>query len=45
MSTTIQDWQVVWTNVNLATMTDGTKTYGTIENAALAIVDGKIAII
>lgn len=42
MSATTQHWQVVWVNVNLATMTDGTNSYGTIENGALAIADKKI---
>jgi imidazolonepropionase len=36
-------WQSLWINVNLATMSDGSKSYGSIENAALAIADGKIA--
>tara|TARA_R110000737_G_scaffold539_3_gene1805 strand:- start:7243 stop:8478 length:1236 start_codon:yes stop_codon:yes gene_type:complete len=43
MSTKIQHWQILWTNVNLATMTDGAKGYAAIENAALAITNGKIA--
>lgn len=36
-------WQSVWLNCHLATMTDGGNSYGAIENAALAISDGKIA--
>jgi len=36
-------WQTLFINVNLATMTDGDKSYGAIENAALAISEGKIA--
>ena len=37
------NWQTLWINVNLATMTDNTQSYGIIEQAALAIADGKIA--
>ena len=36
------EWQVVWLNVNLATMTDGCNSYGVIEQAALAVAKGKI---
>jgi len=36
-------WQTLFINVNLATMTDGANSYGTIENAALAINEGKVA--
>ncbi len=36
-------WQTLFININLATMTDGDKSYGAIENAALAISEGKIA--
>ena len=36
-------WQTLWINVHLATMTDGSNSYGAIENGALAIADGKIA--
>lgn len=43
MSTTTQHWQTLWTNVNLATMSDGANSYGTIAQGALAIADGKIA--
>jgi len=42
MSTKTQHWQTLWTHVNLATMTDGAKTYATIENGAIAIANGKI---
>jgi len=43
MSTNTKTWQTLWTNVNLATMTAGAKGYASIENAALAIANGKIA--
>ncbi|WP_068544271.1 imidazolonepropionase [Thalassotalea crassostreae] len=36
-------WQTLFINVNLATMTQGGTSYGEIENAALALSDGKIA--
>ena len=36
-------WQSLWTNIHLATMTDGSNSYGEIENGALAISEGKIA--
>jgi imidazolonepropionase len=36
-------WQTLYTNINLATMTDGSKSYGTIKQAAIAISNGKIA--
>ena len=36
-------WQSLWTNIHLATMTDGSSSYGEIENGALAISEGKIA--
>lgn len=42
MSTNTQYWQTLWTNVNLATMTNGAKSYASIENGALAITNGKI---
>jgi len=35
-------WQTLWLNVNLATMTNGGENYGEILDAALAITDGKI---
>nr|WP_077286173.1 imidazolonepropionase [Cognaticolwellia aestuarii] len=40
---TTQQWQTLWINVNLATMNDGSNSYGAIENGALAIANGKIA--
>ena len=43
MSMTTQQWQTLWINVNLATMNDGSNSYGAIENGALAIANGKIA--
>ncbi|ASP48112.1 imidazolonepropionase [Cognaticolwellia beringensis] len=43
MSTETQTWQTLWTNVNLATMTEGAKGYASIENGAIAIANGKIA--
>lgn len=36
-------WQTLFINVNLATMTDGSQSYGAVENAALAITRGKIS--
>lgn len=38
-----QSWQTLYINVNLATMTDGGKSYGEITQGALAISEGKIA--
>ncbi|NQY35578.1 MAG: imidazolonepropionase [Alteromonadaceae bacterium] len=35
-------WQTLWLNINLATMTQGSSGYGVIEEAALAISEGKI---
>ena len=43
MSINTTAWQTLWTNVNLATMTEGAKGYGAIENGAIAIANGKIA--
>jgi imidazolonepropionase len=43
MSINTTAWQTLWINVNLATMTEEAKGYGTIENGAIAIADGKIA--
>lgn len=43
MSATTQAWQTLWTNVNIATMNDGSNSYGVIENAALAVSGNKIA--
>lgn len=37
-----QQWQKLWLNVNLATMTDAGNSYGAIEQAALAVGNGKI---
>jgi imidazolonepropionase len=37
-----KQWDVIWTNAVIATMTPGVG-YGLLENAALAIKDGKIA--
>ena len=36
-------WDRLWTNVHLATMVAGDAPYGAIENAAIAVADGKIA--
>jgi imidazolonepropionase len=36
------DWQTLFVNVNIATMSDQSKSYGTIQNGALAISNGKI---
>jgi len=43
MSSLNRHWQTLWVNVNLATMSDGSSSYGQIENGALAVADGKIA--
>jgi len=43
MTTTTKSWNSLWINVNLATMTEGHTGYGVVENAALAISNGKIA--
>ncbi|MFB0999934.1 MAG: imidazolonepropionase [Colwellia sp.] len=43
MTTNTSVWQTLFINVNLATLTDGAKSYGAIENGALAISEGKIA--
>jgi len=43
MTNNSSTWQTLLINVNLATMTDGANNYGEIENAALAICEGKIA--
>jgi len=39
----ITDWQTLYINVNLATMSDGANSYGEVTQAALAISEGKIA--
>lgn len=36
-------WHTLYININLATMTDGSKSYGSLTQAALAISEGKIA--
>jgi imidazolonepropionase len=36
------DWQTLFVNVNIATMSDQSRSYGTIQNGALAIFNGKI---
>jgi imidazolonepropionase len=36
------DWQTLFVNVNIATMSDQSRSYGTIQNGALAISNGKI---
>lgn len=41
--TTSSQWQTLFVNVNLATMSEGGSGYGAIENGALAVSDGKIA--
>lgn len=43
MTLSTKNWQSLYINVNLATMTDGGNSYGEITEAALAISDGKIA--
>jgi imidazolonepropionase len=42
VSSASKNWQSLFINVNLATMTDGSSSYGIIENGALAIAEGKI---
>lgn len=37
------DWDAIWINANLATMADGTDSFGTVSDAAIAIADGRIA--
>jgi imidazolonepropionase len=39
----LQDWDLLLTDLNLAAMTEGGGPYGAVENAALAVRDGKIA--
>lgn len=43
MSADSSNWQTLWTNCHIATMNNGSKDYGVIENGALAIANGKIA--
>ena len=38
-----ETWDSLWTNARLATMTAGGAAYGTIEQGALAVKDGRIA--
>lgn len=42
MTINTEHWQTLWTNIHLATMTDGGASYGEIEQGALAIAEGKI---
>lgn len=39
----LQEWDLLLTDVNVATMAEGDVPYGALENAALAIADGRIA--
>jgi imidazolonepropionase len=39
----MQQFDAIWINANIATMTDNGRAYGTIENGVLAIKDGVIA--
>jgi len=41
--TRLPDWDLLLTDLNVATMADGCGPYGLIENAAVAIADGRIA--
>lgn len=41
-TTQTKHWQTLWTNINLATMTNGSDGYGAIEQGALAVSEGKI---
>ena len=36
-------WDALWTDVNIATMCEGTNDYGAIEDAVIAVADGRIA--
>ena len=38
-----QQWQTLWVNIHLATMSEGGAGYGVIKQGALAVSDGKIA--
>ncbi len=38
-----QQWDALWLNANLATFSEAGNDYGVIENAALAVKDGRIA--
>ena len=37
------NWDALWVNAELATMTPGGEPYGTVSDAAIAVVDGRIA--
>jgi imidazolonepropionase len=39
----MQDWDLLLTDASIATMSAGGAAYGIIEDAAVAVVDGKIA--
>jgi imidazolonepropionase len=41
----MQQFDAIWINANIATMTDNGRAYGTIENGVLAIKDGLIAFV
>ncbi|MDR6981724.1 imidazolonepropionase [Rheinheimera pacifica] len=41
----MQQFDAIWINANIATMTDNGSSYGSIENGALAIKDGMIAFV
>lgn len=41
----MQQFDAIWVNANIATMTDNGQPYGSIENAVLAVKDGRIAFI
>ena len=43
MTNSTTSWDFLYTNINIATMTDKTNSYGAIEQGALAIAAGKIA--
>ena len=37
------DWDLLLTDLNVATLADGAADYGIVRNAALAVADGEIA--
>lgn len=39
----VQDWDLLLTDLNVATMVEGSGPYGLIENAAIAIADGRVS--
>ncbi|MCJ8321581.1 MAG: imidazolonepropionase [Colwellia sp.] len=41
-TTQTEQWQTLWINIHLATMTDASNSYGEIEHGALAVSNGKI---